>query len=188
MANRRNSREGLTSLALLPFVLAGGAHAAHPFITDDTETQGKGRFELERRTQYTRMAVADLTLANCQFQPQLTYAAEERLDLILRPTYSVASGGASPAPRVRGYQTGVQIAILPGGDIDPRGQGGHRGSLGQFRPRPRFRSEHTACVSAGRPKRESARVLRQRWGDPQCECARGAAMAWAPLRGRSLER
>ena len=95
MANRRNSREGLTSLALLPFVLAGGAHAAHPFITDDTETQGKGRFELERRTQYTRMAVADLTLANCQFQPQLTYAAEERLDLILRPTYSVASGGAS---------------------------------------------------------------------------------------------
>src|SRR5438034_4842165 len=73
------------------------ASAAHPFITDDTKTQGKGRFELELGTQYTRASVDDVTLANFQFAPQLTYGTNDSLDLILRPTYdiNVASGGAS---------------------------------------------------------------------------------------------
>jgi len=96
MAHRRNSRT-LSHLALWPLFLVGGAYAAHPFITDDTKTQGKGHFELQLGAQYTRTPVEDVTLANFQFQPQLTYGAEETLDLILRPTYNVnvASGGAS---------------------------------------------------------------------------------------------
>ena len=91
-------RVGLEHLALLPLlVFAAAARAAHPFITDDTKTQGAGRFELELGTQYTRTPVDDVTLANFQFAPQLSYGVAEPLDLILRPTYNVnvVSGGQS---------------------------------------------------------------------------------------------
>src|SRR5947209_19569555 len=63
------------------------ASAAHPFITDDTKTQGKGRFELELGTQYTRASVDDVTLANFQFAAPLTYETNDSLDLLV-PTLS----------------------------------------------------------------------------------------------------
>ena len=79
---------------LLPAV---AAHAAHPFITDDTNTQGTGKFELQLGSQYTRTDVDGVTLANFQFAPQLSYGVADPIDLIVRPTYSVnvVSGGAS---------------------------------------------------------------------------------------------
>ena len=86
------------SLALCPLLgLAADARGAHPYITDDTGTQGKGRFELQLGAQYTRTPVDDVTLSNFQFAPQLSYGVAEPVDLIFRPTYNVnvASGGQS---------------------------------------------------------------------------------------------
>jgi hypothetical protein len=80
---------------LLAFATA--AHAAHPFITDDTNTQGTGKFELQLGSQYTRTDVDGVTFADFQLAPQLSYGVVGPIDLIVRPTYSVnvVSGGAS---------------------------------------------------------------------------------------------
>jgi hypothetical protein len=77
--------------------LAGAAWAAHPFITDDTNTQGSGKFELQLGSQYTRTDVGGVTLADFQFAPQFSYGVADPIDLIVRPTYSVnvVSGSAS---------------------------------------------------------------------------------------------
>src|SRR5256885_9323108 len=71
--------------------------AAHPFITDDTNTQGAGRFELQLGTQYARTDAEGVTLGSFQFAPQLSYGIASPIDLIIRPTYNVnlISGGES---------------------------------------------------------------------------------------------
>lgn len=78
-------------------VLAAPAQAGHPFITDDTGTQGTGKFELQLGSQYTRTDMGGATFANFQFAPQLSYGLAEPVDLIARPTYNIniASGGAA---------------------------------------------------------------------------------------------
>lgn len=83
--------------AVLFTVSALPARAAHPFVTDDTNTQGRGKFELELGTQYTRTDVETVTVSNFQFAPQLSYGVADALDVILRPTYNtnVVSGGTS---------------------------------------------------------------------------------------------
>ena len=77
--------------------LAPVVRAAHPFITDDTNPQGVGRFELQLGSQYARTDNEGVTLANFQFAPQLSYGVADPVDLIIRPTYNVnvASGGDS---------------------------------------------------------------------------------------------
>ena len=71
--------------------------AAHPFITDDTNTQGDGRFELQLGTQYARTDAEGMTVGSFQFAPQLSYGIASPIDLIIRPTYNVnlISGGES---------------------------------------------------------------------------------------------
>jgi len=71
--------------------------AAHPFITDDTNTQGAGHFELQLGTQYTRTETEGVRFASFQFAPQLSYGIATPVDLIIRPTYNVnvMSGGDS---------------------------------------------------------------------------------------------
>src|SRR5439155_22118754 len=71
--------------------------AAHPFITDDTNTQGAGRFELQLGTQYARTDAEGSTVGSFQFAPQLSYGIASPIDLIIRPTYNVnlISGGES---------------------------------------------------------------------------------------------
>jgi len=92
MANRRNSREALTLLALLPGVFAGGAHAAHP-LRAPIQAAAWGCNTRARRS-------LTLPLANFQFQPQLTHGAQEARGLILRPIYKVkvANVAYPPAP------------------------------------------------------------------------------------------
>src|SRR5258708_33744987 len=63
--------------------------AAHPFITDDTNTQGAGHFELQLGTQYTRTETEGVRYASFQFAPQLTYGIATPVDLIIRPPYNV---------------------------------------------------------------------------------------------------
>src|SRR5215831_5803372 len=80
---RMRRRDKATSLACSLMTLATAAHAAHPFITDDTNTQGTGKFELQLGSQYTRTDVNGVTLADFQFAPQLSYGVAEPIDLIL---------------------------------------------------------------------------------------------------------
>jgi hypothetical protein len=80
-----------------------GVRAAHPFITDDSNTQGTGHFELQLGTQYSRTAAGGVTLDSFQFAPQLTYGMAGPVDLILRPTYDVNVTRGSDSVRNSGW-------------------------------------------------------------------------------------
>lgn len=73
------------------------ACAAHPFVTDDPNTQGKGNIELQLGTQFTRTGDDGATLSALQFSPQLSYGLVDTVDLQVRPNYNVAfSTGVDP--------------------------------------------------------------------------------------------
>jgi hypothetical protein len=69
-------------------LLASSARAAHPMLTEDTGTQGAGRFELELGAEAAR----DGDVRAFQFAPQLSLGVLDNLDLILRPTWSSLRG------------------------------------------------------------------------------------------------
>jgi hypothetical protein len=71
----------LTFAALL--YAATPAFAAHPMLTEDTGTQGAGRFELELGMAVTR----DHETRAFEFGPQLAYGIGQTVDLIVRPTW-----------------------------------------------------------------------------------------------------
>ena len=64
-------------------LIALPALAAHPLLTEDTGTQGKGRFELELG--YAQARGNGVTAL--EFAPQLSYGALDSVDLIARPTW-----------------------------------------------------------------------------------------------------
>jgi len=64
------------------------AFAAHPMLTEDTGTQGAGRFELELGPAQARDGGSKVL----EFGPQLSYGALNNLDLIARPTWLRVSG------------------------------------------------------------------------------------------------
>jgi hypothetical protein len=67
------------------------AFAAHPMLTEDTGTQGAGKFELELGFAQAR----DGGTRALEFGPQLSYGALDNLDLIARPTWLYVRGGAT---------------------------------------------------------------------------------------------
>ena len=75
----RMQRAGLLLLVSLPIA----AHAAHPLITEDTATQGRGYVELEIGNASTR----DGADRSYELGPQLSYGLLPQLDAILRPTW-----------------------------------------------------------------------------------------------------
>ena len=87
-------------LALLWPVLSW---AAHPLITDDPETQGKGKFQLEVNGQYDRdkenQAGVAVKSAASELKAIFSYGIEERIDIVLG------------MPRVKGkvWEDGVTV-------------------------------------------------------------------------------
>jgi hypothetical protein len=81
------------ALAALALACTVSAFAAHPLITEETGTQGSGRFEFENGFQWTR----ERDLREFEYGPQLSYGALGNLDLIVRPTWveqrTIASAG-----------------------------------------------------------------------------------------------
>lgn len=75
--------------ALLGALLSSGtsAFAAHPFVTEDTGTQGRGRFELELGLEYVRDKEAGASARGWEFGPQLSYGAAESVDILLLLPY-----------------------------------------------------------------------------------------------------
>lgn len=74
------------------------AFAAHPMLTEDTGTQGAGRFELELGIAQAR----DGGSKAFEFGPQFSYGALDNLDLIVRPAWLRVSG-AGPDGTVQGF-------------------------------------------------------------------------------------
>src|SRR6266851_5190253 len=72
-------RAGLLLILALPMTV----HAAHPLISEDTATQGRGNFELEIGNAWTR----DGSDRSFELGPQLSYGILPQLDAILRPTW-----------------------------------------------------------------------------------------------------
>lgn len=67
------------------------AFAAHPLLTEDTGTQGAGRYELELGFAQARNGDTKAL----EFGPQLSYGALDNLDLIARPTWLYARGSGT---------------------------------------------------------------------------------------------
>ena len=77
---------------LLPILIASSvalpAFAAHPLISEDTGTQGPGKFELE-------LGMSDTPSHNggtFEFDPQLSYGVTRVVDVILRPSLFALRG------------------------------------------------------------------------------------------------
>jgi len=71
----------------LTWAAAGGAHAAHPFITDDTGTQGTAHWQLEVNTDRTRFSDNGTTTRNQVGNATLTYGATDTLDVAVNLPY-----------------------------------------------------------------------------------------------------
>lgn len=95
------SRHALGCIMLLACVEA--AFGAHPFITDDPKTQGKGNFELQLGTQFIRTGDDGATLSAFQFSPQLSYGVVDSVDLQIRPNYNVAFSTGVDPQRASGF-------------------------------------------------------------------------------------
>lgn len=70
---------------------ATSVFAAHPLLTEDTGTQGAGKFELELGFAQAR----DGGTTAAEFGPQLSYGVLDNLDVILRPTWLHVRGTAT---------------------------------------------------------------------------------------------
>jgi hypothetical protein len=110
---------------------ASSVLAAHPLLTEDTGTQGAGRYELEIGLAQAR----DGGVKALELGPQLSYGVRDNLDLIARPTWLYVRGAGeggttqgfgdtgldfkwrypSPGPLTFGVRAGVD---LPTGNED----------------------------------------------------------------------
>jgi hypothetical protein len=62
---------------------AGSAFAAHPLITDDTGTQGKGKFQLEMNSEFSNESEDGATEEVFEFSPVLSYGLTDNVDIVL---------------------------------------------------------------------------------------------------------
>lgn len=65
------------------FLMPGPVFAAHPLITDDTGTQGKGGFQLEINGEYVDDSDKGVKTKTTQLSSTLTYGIADPLDLVL---------------------------------------------------------------------------------------------------------
>lgn len=129
---------------------ATNSFAAHPLITDDTGTQGKGKFQLEVNGEYGHDRDNGVTAKVAQLTSALTYGIIDPLDIILGIPYQhiriedsegvTKEDGASDLSlelKWRFYeQDGLSFALKPGvtlptGD-DEKGLGAGKGTYHLF--------------------------------------------------------
>ncbi len=70
-------------------VLATASYAAHPLITDDTGTQGKGNFQLEANAEYNYDKEDGVTNKETAVDFTLSYGALENVDLQISIPYQI---------------------------------------------------------------------------------------------------
>ena len=129
---RRAHRRLTLLLAALSLGASVAARAAHPLLSEDTGTQGKGRFELELGLS----RATDGDLRAFEFGPQLSFGVTETFDAIVRPTWLENRSSGDAPSRVSGigdtaidgkwrffeegdFSLGTRLGILvPTGDND----------------------------------------------------------------------
>lgn len=130
---RTSGRAGLMRIVLLTLLLgvmfcATTSFAAHPLITDDTGTQGKGKYQLELNGEYEYEKEDDARENAIEVMAALAYGFTDSLDLILEMPYeSIRSHESSETLRERGFsdlsveakwrfyeRKDVSLAIKPG--------------------------------------------------------------------------
>lgn len=81
--------ELLPAVCIVLFGLAGPAYAAHPLITDDAGTQGKGKFQLEFVGKYGQDKENGMTTNSFEVPtpPVLSYGIADTVDLVLSTSY-----------------------------------------------------------------------------------------------------
>ncbi|HMK60290.1 MAG TPA: transporter [Dissulfurispiraceae bacterium] len=114
--------------ALLMISLSYNAYAAHPLITDDAGTQGKGKFQLELNGQYGRDRGEEVVQDTTPAVSALTYGVFETVDVCIGIPYQWIKtkyaeqterhdgfGDLFLAAKWRFYETnGFSFAIKPG--------------------------------------------------------------------------
>ncbi len=137
-------------VGVFTLLVSVSAYAAHPLITDDTGTQGKGKFQLEVNGTYSRNSADGIVEKVTDLGATLTYGLIDNLDISLGLPYqylSVKADGISAHEsglsdveinlKWRFYETeGLSFALKPGvtlptGDED-RGLGAGRATYSLF--------------------------------------------------------
>jgi outer membrane putative beta-barrel porin/alpha-amylase len=98
-------KTSLVAIVIIMYALAGTAFAAHPLITDDSGTQGKGKVQLEFIGQYGIDRNDGLTEKSLQFPtvPFLTYGLTDATDIVVGLPYNeVVTEDAAGKSAVRG--------------------------------------------------------------------------------------
>lgn len=93
--HRTSTTSALLAGALL--ALAAPAQAAHPLITDDTGTQGSGRWQFELNTDHTRTREAGVTAWEREANAALTRGVTETLDLAVNVPWLHTSATGEPS-------------------------------------------------------------------------------------------
>ncbi len=70
------------------FLVVGASYAAIPLITDDTGTQGKGKFQLELSGEYAHDKQESVTNKDGTFSATLTYGLADPVDIVLSIPYN----------------------------------------------------------------------------------------------------
>lgn len=120
----------VTAACAALFTLTGSAYAAHPLITDDTGTQGKGKMQFEFIGEYGHDKESGVTTKSLEFPtvPVMSYGITEAMDIVLGLPYKVVKteeagtetrlsgfGDASIELKTRFYEKdGLSFAVKPG--------------------------------------------------------------------------
>jgi hypothetical protein len=72
---------------VLSLLISSSVFAAHPLITDDAGTQGKGKFQLEVNGEYEHEKEDGLTENTTQIAATLSYGISDPLDIVLSVPY-----------------------------------------------------------------------------------------------------
>jgi len=88
MMKRSAARTCISVLVAGIALLAGtGAYAAHPLITDDAGTQGKGKYQLELNGEYGHEREDGTTEETTQIAATLTYGIADPVDIVISLPY-----------------------------------------------------------------------------------------------------
>ncbi|MDA8238802.1 MAG: transporter [Nitrospiraceae bacterium] len=118
----------ICGLVVLGLLASSPSFAAIPLITDDTGTQGKGKFQLELATEFGHDKDETITNKNSDFSATLTYGITDSVDVVLFVPYgSWRSDDSGSATRESGFsdlaietkwrfyeKEGVSLALKPG--------------------------------------------------------------------------
>jgi hypothetical protein len=127
---QRKTAKRLISVFVAGFALFAGtqAYAAHPLVTDDAWTQGKGRYQLEVNGEYGHEQEDGSTEETTQIAATLTYGVADPMDIVISQPYQFIRMEDPEGPiREDGFsdvtleakwrfyeQEGLGLAIKPG--------------------------------------------------------------------------